>query len=47
MFLILAALLVVGWVFDSLLGYLHFGIVLAGIALCFVLGKVLEHLADR
>lgn len=46
-FLILAALLVVGWVFDSLLGYLHFGIVLAGIALCFVLGKVLEHLADR
>ena len=46
-FLILAALLVVGWVFDSRLGYLHFGIVLAGIALCFVLGKVLEHLADR
>lgn len=46
-FLILAALLVVGWVFDSLLGYLHFGIVLAGIVLCFVLGKVLEHLADR
>lgn len=46
-FLILAALLLVGWVFDSRLGYLHFGIVLAGIALCFVLGKVLEHLADR
>ena len=46
-FLILAALLVVGWVFDSRLVYLHFGIVLAGIALCFVLGKVLEHLADR
>ena len=46
-FLILAALLVVGWVFDSRLGYLHFGIVLAGVALCFVLGKVLEHLADR
>ena len=46
-FLILAALLVVSRVFDSLLGYLHFGIVLAGIALCFVLGKVLEHLADR
>ena len=46
-FLILAALLLVGWVFDSRLGYLHFGIVLAGIVLCFVLGKVLEHLADR
>ena len=46
-FLILAALLLVGWVFDSLLGYLHFGIVLAGVALCFVLGKVLERLADR
>ena len=46
-FLILAALLVVGWVFDSPLGYLHFGTVLAGIVLCFVLGKVLEHLADR
>ena len=46
-FLILAALLVVSRVFDSRLGYLHFGIVLAGIALCFVLGKVLEHLADR
>ena len=46
-FLILAALLVVSRVFDSRLGYLHFGIVLAGIVLCFVLGKVLEHLADR
>ena len=46
-FLILAALLVVSRVFDSRLGYLHFGIVLAGISLCFVLGKVLEHLADR
>ena len=46
-FLILAALLVVSLVFDSPLGYLHFGIVLAGVALCFVLGKVLEHLADR
>ena len=45
--LLVVALLVVGWVFDSRLGYLHFGIVLAGIALCFVLGKVLEHLADR
>lgn len=46
-FLILAALLVVSLVFDSPLGYLHFGIVLAGVALCFVLGKVLEHLTDR
>ena len=46
-FLLLAVLLLVNRVFDSRLGYLHFGIVLAGIALCFVLGKVLEHLADR
>ena len=46
-FAALAVLLAVSQLFDSLLGYLHFGIVLAGIVLCFVLGKVLEHLADR
>ena len=46
-FLILAAMLVVSRVFTAALVHVHFGVVLAGIVLCFVLGKVLEHLADR
>ena len=46
-FLLLAVLLLVNRVFTESLVRLHFGVVLAGVALCFVLGKVLEHLADR
>lgn len=46
-FLLLAVLLLVNRVFTESLVRLHFGVVLAGIVLCFVLGKVLEHLADR
>ena len=46
-FLILAAMLVVSRVFTAALVHVHFGVVLAGIVLCFVLGKVLERLADR
>ena len=46
-FLILAAMLVVSRVFTAALVHVHFGVVLAGVALCFVLGNVLEHLTDR
>ena len=46
-FLLLAALLVVSRVFTAALVHVHFGVVLAGIVLCFVLGKVLERLAGR
>ena len=46
-FLLLAVLLLVNRVFTESLVRLHFGVVLAGIVLCFALGKVLEHLADR
>ena len=46
-FLILAAMLVVSRVFTAALVHVHFGVVLAGIVLCFVLGKVLERLAGR
>ena len=46
-FLILAAMLVVSRVFTAALVHVHFGAVLAGIVLCFVLGKVLERLAGR
>ena len=46
-FLILAAMLVVSRVFTAVLVHVHFGAVLAGIVLCFALGKVLERLAGR
>ena len=46
-FLLLAVLLLVNRVFTESLVRLHFGVVLAEIVLCFALGKVLEHLADR
>ena len=46
-FLILAAMLVVSRVFTAALVHVHFGAVLAGIVLCFMLGKVLERLTGR
>ena len=45
--LAVAALLMVGRVFTAPLLHVHFGVVLAGLVLCFVLSRVLECLADR
>lgn len=46
-FLVLAALLLVNRVFDAVLLEVHFAAALAGVVLCFLLHRALEHFADR
>ena len=46
-FLVLAVLLLVNRVFDDVLLEVHFAAALAGVVLCFLLHRALEHFADR
>ena len=46
-FLVLAALLLVNRVFDAVLLEVHFAAALAGVVLCFLLHRAMEHFADR